>query len=496
MRFADLSTDGIPEAVIHIWQEEYGEELLPVQRLAVEEGALLEGESLLVTTPTSSGKTLVAEMAMVNRALSGSPGLYLVPTRALAEAKYSMMKRLYDPLGLRVAVCTRDHTAHSGAVKAGKYDIVVAVPEKIGALTGGDGRRLNELFGTVAADELQLLYEPDRGECLEMLLTPLIQRDVQIIGLSASLPGAAEIARWLGARHISSRRRPVTLRIGILSGSEFRYLQRPGGETGTETLDVRTVSDEIERDIRQIVAPTCGALADESVLVFVRDRRTAIRVAREIAARRPSRTLSPAARQITELSPTAVRIRLAALLKKRVAFHTTDLQFSERRIVERAFTDGAVDVLVSTSTLAQGLNLPARNVIIDPYVWRSSRSETVSGLSRLCAMAPGDFDARAGRAGRLRYGDDFGRAIIPAHSHIHARALWDRYIQWTGRCETVELEAKSPPERRLIRTCAAFDIGDCDDLGTALQKTLRGPVCDARSGPSVKAAAERCRKMG
>ncbi|MFO7948644.1 MAG: DEAD/DEAH box helicase [Armatimonadota bacterium] len=496
MRFEDLRAGGLPEAVIEIWREEYGEELLPVQRLAVEQGRLVQGQNLVVTTPTSSGKTLVAEMSMVPRAMSGIAGLYLVPTRALAEAKYVMMRRLYEPLGLRVAVCTRDHTNHSRAVRAGKCDIVVAVPEKIQALIGGDGRRLNGLFGTVAADELQLLYDPQRGECLEMLLAPLIQDSVQIIGLSASLPGAAEIARWLQARHLSSRRRPVKLRVGVLSGTQFRYLQRPGGATGTEKLDIRPVSGDLEQDIRDIVAPASGSLADESVLVFVRDRKTAIRVAREIADHRPSTTPSPAVQEINRLSPTAVRIRLATLLKNRVAFHTTDLQFSERRIVERAFAEGAVDVLVSTSTLAQGLNLPARNVIIDPYVWRTRPSESISNLCRLCVMDPGEFDARAGRAGRLRSGDDFGRAIITAHSPVRARALWDRYIQRTGRCATAALETGSPSERRLIRICAAFDVGGCDDVTGALQKTLRGAGHQEAAPADIRAVAERCRKMG
>lgn len=492
MQFEDLSEYDVPETLINLWGGHY-DALLDVQHKAVEAG-LLDGQSLLVTAPTSSGKTLIGEMAIVVRAMQNLPGLYLAPTKALAEAKYSRLQETYEPLGLRTGICTRDRSTDDRLIACGDCDIAVAIPEKIQALLGGSGAAVGELFGTVVVDEIQLLQDAARGDCLEMLLAPIIgSAGLQIVGLSAALPEADDVSEWLRTRHIRSSARPVKLRIGVLDGSTFRYREQPDGLVDTENLSIDAPPAGLDRDLGLLVSAASGPPAEESALVFVRDRATAVRAADEIAQRR-SKTGAPRSLQALEsLCPTAVRMRLKRLLEKRVAFHTTDLQFSDRQIIERGFAEDDIDVLVSTSTLAEGVNLPARNVIIDPYVWRAAPHSQMENFYRLRTMTPAQMHTRAGRAGRLHCGDEFGRAIIPASGSAQAEALWRRYS--TIGTTPPRFSSHHPPKdprQRLMRICVAFEVPGRAELSDAVNRTFGGLPGGADPGET----ADRCVQLG
>ena len=130
MRMDQLTTFKIPKEIVDIWKRTMGEELLPVQELAVSKG-LFDGKSLCVVAPSSSGKTFVAEMASIKNALSGNRVLYLLPLKALAEEKCLDFREKYlRDLDVYIAISTRDHQEDDERIENGEFDIAILVYEK------------------------------------------------------------------------------------------------------------------------------------------------------------------------------------------------------------------------------------------------------------------------------------------------------------------------------------------------------------------------------
>ena len=134
MRIASLEAYNAPPQLVRVWEEAYGQELLPVQEAAVARHGVLAGRNLIVQAPTSAGKTFVGEMAATRAALAGRKVLYLVPTKALAEDKFAHFTALYSSLGLRLIVTTRDRRQDDRRFTSGDFDIALAIPEKVRAL--------------------------------------------------------------------------------------------------------------------------------------------------------------------------------------------------------------------------------------------------------------------------------------------------------------------------------------------------------------------------
>ncbi len=195
MEIKALSAYGFGPAVITSWEAEGHKALLPIQEKAILEGKVLEGKNVLVLSPTSSGKTFVAELAAVKAVQQKRQVIYLVPQKALAEEKFAEFRRKYAPLGINVVISTRDHQEFDEAIQTGEFDIAIAVFEKLQGLIVAHPQFLNRL-GLVIVDELQMLSNRDRGGRLELLLTKikLQATEAQIIGLSAVIGKGEELA--------------------------------------------------------------------------------------------------------------------------------------------------------------------------------------------------------------------------------------------------------------------------------------------------------------
>ena len=134
MRISALEAYGLDECVIDLWKGAGHRELLPIQEIAVQQGKVLDGQHVVVFSPTSSGKTFVGEMAAVRVARQGHRVIYLVPQKALAEEKYREFKRKYACLGIRVVISTRDHKDDDTDIRQGHFHIAVVVFEKMRGL--------------------------------------------------------------------------------------------------------------------------------------------------------------------------------------------------------------------------------------------------------------------------------------------------------------------------------------------------------------------------
>ncbi len=499
MRIASLEAYNVPPQLLAIWQQAYGAQLLPVQEKAVCQYGVLAGCNLIVQAPTSAGKTFIGEMAAVQAAVQGKKVLYLVPTKALAEDKFAHFNALYRPLGLRIIITTRDRRQEDARFCKGDFDIAIAIPEKVRALWARGG--VSQFLGLAVIDELQLLSDPERGPCLELLLTELRGIDkMQIIGLSASLGASARLADYLKAGWLESNERPVELRKGVLYGNRFRYVDMKGGwhEECFEGLQWGQIENDKDFAEALVRVALYFAKRQEPTLVFVRDRATAIYAASQIAAQFDIRNIkgddkaqNGLSNLLTELEHTTVREKLQQLMACGVAFHSADLQFEERQAVERAFLKGDVLVICCTPTLALGVNLPAQNVLVDPHSWQN---ETAGAPAALCPISLADFENRAGRAGRLGYGD-FGRGILLARSSQEAEMLVARYL--TKSFQPPMPALMNLPPLTAVLTLAAGAAMRRTSLEDIYTQTFSAYLQNHTKLPApLQEAAEHCRDKG
>ncbi|MFB6291902.1 MAG: DEAD/DEAH box helicase [Candidatus Nanohaloarchaea archaeon] len=194
-------------------------ELNPPQRKAMDAG-LLEGRDMVVASPTASGKTLIAEMAMVKNVVENNQkAVYIVPLKALGAEKYEDFSERYPDLDVRLSIGDLDD-AGEGLETA---DIVVATSEKLDSMLRHNPGWIHDI-GLVVVDEIHLLTSPERGPTLEVTISRLRDiLDFQLLGLSATISNSGELADWLDAELVESDYRPVELRHGIYWDNEVEF---------------------------------------------------------------------------------------------------------------------------------------------------------------------------------------------------------------------------------------------------------------------------------
>lgn len=434
-------------------------ELYPPQAEAL--GPVLAGESVLLACPTASGKSLVAYLGLVRAARRRRTGLYLVPLRALAQEKHEELQA-FESLGLRVGISIGDFDLPSAALE--KLDVLVATSEKADGLLRRGSPWLDRL-GCVVADEVHLLRDPDRGPTLEVSLTRLRRAhpELQVIALSATVGNSEELAAWLGARHIASEFRPVPLRSGVY---------RDGGITFTDltTRRIPGPGEPLPRLVRQVIEEGGQAL------VFVNTRRASEQVAEALAPTvralldREGRARAASARddlgQVSEEDTEGLR-RLGHLVPDGVAFHNASLTNPERRVVERAFRDRTLKALVATPTLAAGINLPARRVIVrDTHRY----DDRVGGQAPIPAL---EIQQMCGRAGRPRF-DREGEAVLLARSVEEEERMLEDYLSAPPEQVRSRLAAEPALRMHLLALVASGEVGSEAELEAFFRATFYG----------------------
>lgn len=422
-RIRDLRKYGLPDTLLAIWEQQQGEFLLPVQEVAVQRYGLFEGRSLVISSPTSSGKTFVGEMAALRATFAGKRVLYLTPLRALAEEKYHTFRTRYGAYGVKVVVATRDRREFDHDIEQGDFHLAVLVYEKLSQLLVRHPHLLRSV-ALVVVDELQMLGDPERGPGLELSLTKLLASvpRPQLLGLSAVLREAQEVAAWLEADLLFQDERPVELYRGVLLGDRFRYKVYNSGEEGEERL-AAVDSD----DPREILFANVQHLVQqgEQVLIFLKGKRDTIQCALALAARLELPAAQEALAALAPLEETALKAQLRTACAGGVAFHHADLTPEERTVVETAYRRGELRVIACTTTLAFGVNLPASTVFIEALKWDTDQR---TGAAIEVPLSWAEYENISGRAGRLGFHEQFGRSILIATNQFHADLLWRGYV--------------------------------------------------------------------
>ncbi len=445
MKIEDLKKYGATDELISILSNYNISELYPPQAEAVKEGLLQKNTSLVISAPTASGKTLIAEMAMLKNVLTRQGKvIYLVPLRALAQEKYEDFREKYKALGIKVNQSTGDFDNQDLWLK--DSDIIISTNEKVDSLIRHRASWLNEVT-LIIADEIHLIGDSHRGTTLEIVLVRLksLNPRMRFIALSATIPNAIEIANWLGAEAIESEWRPVPLKEGIYYGGTVFF----------KDGSMRWVEERTKNDAANLVIDTM--MEGGQALVFVSTRKStegmAHRIANEIAeslSPEEKEYLHDASEEVLKATtePTRICKKLSECLNQGVAFHHAGLHYKQRKIVEDSFRKNKIKALVSTTTLAMGLNLPSRRVIIKDWYRYSSGY----GMRPIPIM---EIKQMSGRAGRPKY-DNYGEALIIASDKKDEKYLFENYLRGIPEWIESQLGTESSLRTHILSSIAGF----------------------------------------
>ena len=430
-------------------------ELHPPQAEAIP--IALTGRNVVAAIPTASGKSLIGYCTALKRLVEeGKRVLYIVPLKALAAEKKDDFDR-FSYLGFKVGLSTGD--LDSDDRRLSDCDVLVATSEKADSLMR-HGSAWIDSVGLVIVDEVHMLHDPGRGPTLEVALTKMMRRNkgMQIIALSATISNAMDLAQWLDAELVRSDWRPIELKEGVYQQGTITF--RDGS-----THDVPKMKEEVWALVADMVRD------GGQCLVFVNSRRStealAVRYSKDMAGL-AKMELTDEELEILEGSSesTAVGRKLASCVKCGIAFHNAGLEYKQRQFIEKEFRSGRIKCIVATPTLAAGINLPARRVIVRD----TTRFEAGAGNAPIAVM---EVKQMCGRAGRPGY-DPYGEAILMAKSDADAEHLMEDYLE----CDSENIMSKLGNEKTLrthiLGLIATEDVSSVDDIIEFLRETFYG----------------------
>ena len=453
MRVAGL---GLDARIVEILKGQGIEELYPPQADAI--GPALLGENLVLAIPTASGKSLVAYLAILASVLRGGKALYIVPLRALAAEKYEDLKE-FEQLGMKVGVSVGDYDSVDPTLE--KFDVIVATSERADSLLRHRTNWLQQLT-VVVADEVHLINDADRGPTLEITLAKLRQVNpkAQVLALSATIKNSDQLAKWLEAEHVKSEWRPVPLKEGVYHDGLIHFVDK-------SITEIKAGEDAISGLVADIMS-TGG-----QALVFVNTRRSTEALAKVVGSRirhdldeKKKDHLKKVAESLSAAQdePTSMGARLARCIENGAAFHNAGLTNPQRAIVEKEFRKGRLACIVATPTLAAGINLPARRVIVRDL----NRFDVNFGLAPIPVL---EVKQMCGRAGRPRY-DKYGEAILFAKDIDEVDELMEDYF--LSEPEAIESKLGSEPALRMhvLASVATGHVGTEEDLLAFFNRTF------------------------
>ncbi|XP_041066560.1 DNA polymerase theta [Carcharodon carcharias] len=441
-----LSNWGLPKAVLEKYQSMKVVSIFEWQAECLTQHRVLEGRNLVYSAPTSAGKTLVAELLILKGVLERrKKALFILPFVSVAKEKMYYLQNLFQEAMVRVEGYMGS-TSPAGGFSS--LDIAVCTIEKANGLINRiiEEEKMDQI-GIVVVDELHMLGDSHRGYLLELLLTKILfvtqksarrhktpareQRlndGIQIVGMSATLPNLGIVATWLDAELYCTDFRPVPLMELVKIGNtiydsnmtvvrEFQpALQIKGDEDNIVSLCYETVRDGHSVLLFCPSKKWCEKLSETIAREFYHLHHRAA-VGREgfvKASKLLPFTLHKDELQETvdhlKRSPAGLDAVLGRTVPQGVGFHHAGLTFDERDIIEGAFRQGLIRVLVATSTLSSGVNLPARRVIVRSPVFNGQLLDVIT------------YKQMSGRAGRKGV-DTMGESILVCKNAERAKGM-------------------------------------------------------------------------
>jgi len=490
----DVAAFGINADVLKEWENRFGGGLNELQLEAVNDYRIMDGRSLTVVAPTSSGKTFVGELAALKAVHDGRKAVFLLPYKAIVNEKFEEFQALYRArLGMRVVRCSGDYTDQTTTIVRGQYDLALLTYEMFLGLSVGMPQVLNQI-GLVVLDEAQYVTDPNRGISVELLLTSLIaarERGIepQIICLSAVIGNVNGFPEWLGTQLLLTTKRPVPLREGVMDRTgQFQYVDHDGTQKMLQLVATGHIYQRrAESSSQDVIVPLVRQLVGqgEKVLIFRNVKGATQGCANYLSAELGLPRADDALELLPahDLSTTSLALRTA--LEGGTAFHNTNLAAEERVAVERSFRDinGKVRVLAATSTMAAGINTPANSVII-------CETEVKGETNRPYTVA--EYKNMAGRAGRLGM-SAAGTSILLAETPIDRARLFRQYVMGSPEALSSSFAA-GEIDTWVIRLLAQVRRVPRADVPTLLANTYGGFLASKRDpnwAQSTRATVER-----
>ncbi|XP_053685498.1 helicase POLQ-like [Sabethes cyaneus] len=402
---------GLPNKVKSLLRTYKGiEEMYDWQKECLGLPAIVERTNLIYALPTSGGKTLVAEILMFREVmLRQKNAMFIVPFVSLAQEKIASL----SPFAVSLDFLVEEYSGGKGAIpprkRKKKQSIFVCTIEKALVLLDSliEAKRASEI-GLVVIDELHMIGEERRGAHLEVLLTKIqaIEAAIQVVGMSATIGNLSEIAKFISADIYCRDFRPIELKEYVKCGSDLLEinakadrLENAFGCKQTQTFSYTEEQRRIDPD--HIIGLVVEVIPSSSCLIFCSTKRQCEQLCTLLTEHLPQELLNYKTKEKEELINSLKRDgSTAALLPVAfqfgIAYHHSGLTFDERKHIEDAYRMGIISLIICTSTLAAGVNLPAKRVIIrSPFIATSFLT-----LSRYKQMV-----GRAGRAGLGEPGD-------------------------------------------------------------------------------------------
>jgi helicase len=454
----DIDQYHLDPQILEILQKQGITELYPPQQEALPYA--LRGEHLVLSIPTAAGKSLVAYLAIAQRLKQeGGKAFYIVPLRALAREKYDDLKA-FEILGLKIGLSTGD--LDESDVRLSKYDVVVCTSEKADSLLR-HGLRWLDKIKVLVVDEVHLIHDPSRGPTLEVIIAQIkaLNPSTQLIALSATIKNAVELADWLGGKLIQSDWRPVVLKEGVFFQNTVKF-----NDNSTK---------KIEGDAKKALE----LLVQESVrdggqtLIFVNNRKSTVSLANRLSSviaelltdeekKQLKKIVSAMKKDLPEIA--GIEQSLVTNIEHGVAFHHAGLESSQRRLVEQGFKNHQIKCIIATPTLAAGVNIPARRVIIRD-LWRYDENFGMAPIPIL------EYKQQAGRAGRPRY-DTTGEAITIAKDSNQRDQIFYNYILADTEPIYSKLGSQSALRMHLLAAVATQFVHNSEEMYTFIESTF------------------------
>ena len=407
----DLASRDADNPVLELWfaqREAINSRLLDLTRTA-----------MVISMPTSTGKTLIAELAII-QTYHDEPDsriVYLAPTKALVTQVSLTLKKDLQKQGLKVRVATPAFELNpvESEILKSDFDILVTTPEKLDLLIKSEHESVGDI-SLVIVDEAHNMADKERGAGIELLLATLRrERECRFLLMTPFAENAKDLSIWLGddqGAHVILDWKPNDRLIGVFTKGKkirnrderslmFRTLDSVHSDCPSDVeFDLGTVPENTKN--KKLIAiegvKKWASVKKGGVLFLAASRNKAVKRAKSLAKSRRQSDKSRSVDLVCRFLETEAggKHPLSGLLKKGVAFHHAGLSPEARYFVERLVEDGSISIICATTTLAQGVNFPLSAAVIEDYHRRFQKK----GLWKYEEIRPWEFWNIAGRVGR------------------------------------------------------------------------------------------------
>lgn len=473
-------------------------------------GVLDNDRNLVYCAPTSGGKSMVAEVLMLRHMMrTGKPAMLVLPFVSICAEKAARYKRIFQllPQDQRRTVVEFYGSLHTSTEIPHSAGIIVSTIEKANILVNQwlEEGSIERTISSVCVDELHMVGDADRGYLLEIMLTKLryisarIPRTFQIIGMSATISNVHVIAAWLDAVLYHTDHRPVPLNEYFVRGDKVTLADG----TFVRTLDTSLVGSTVSENDSVCALVKESLASGHSVIVFCCSRNSCERMTQYMVKKMKgtpeqaaspeqpgsssmsdfrtadfleegdvaSRKLVSEAIEVHQNSPGiqseqgndthTTKSPLQLSIEKGFGWHHAGLDTEEREIVEAAFKSGSISVLCATSTLAAGVNLPARRVIFrHPYIGKVAN-----------VLNPSKYRQMAGRAGRAGL-DTLGESFLLHTKGVSESRLYDLMNQEIEPISSCLDDSKNGLYRAMLEAIASGSVSTPMEVNQYVKSTL------------------------